>query len=123
MRRRRPVLEPGHMEQPSLKFYLLPAQRYELRHPQAVAIGQEHDRFIPTAVAPGTTGSRQELANFLGGQVLPGAHLGIAPAPRRNSPENGVWRGFPSHWRVNDLGFSHGRFSLVDDLSRECSRR
>ncbi len=68
------------MEQALLEADLVPAERDELAHAQAVAVGNHDHRRVALAVTTELAGSRDELLDLGGGQVLAAAELELGGA-------------------------------------------
>lgn len=82
--RRQSVLHARDVQEPGFQIHLVPAQRDELRDPEAVAVGDEKEGAIARAVAAELAGPLQNLLDFVGGEIL-------ASAPRRvGEPGRGI---------------------------------
>lgn len=83
MRRRDPVLRSADVQQGGGQIDLFPPQANELRHPEAMPIGQKEERRIPGAVPARLSGGLDEPFGLGRGEILPGARLAVGTPPRR----------------------------------------
>src|SRR3954466_4323459 len=70
------ILDPPDVQEPVLEVDLVPAERAQLGDAQAVAVGDPDQGSIPVPV-PVLPGGSDQALDFLGGQVLAGAALGM----------------------------------------------
>lgn len=86
------VLQPVHVQRAGFQIDLIPAQRYELRHTQAMAIREQDQSCIAVAMPPDATRCVRKSFNFVGNEVLAAANAGVCTTPvglRRWSIETG----------------------------------
>jgi len=88
---REAALEPGDVQQPSGKIHLLPAERHQLAHAEAVAVGQHEQGRVPVPVPATLAGRRDELLDLVGRQVLAASERRVRRPSRWNCPVYGYW--------------------------------
>src|ERR687895_2704099 len=70
------------MKQPLHEVHLRPNKVHELRDPQSMAVGEEHEGGIPMPMAPALSGRLHQGLYLLGQEVLAGAALRVFYPPR-----------------------------------------
>jgi hypothetical protein len=91
MRGGQAALEPGDVQQAGGEIDLLPAERYQLAHAEAVAVGQHKQGRVPMPVPATLAGRRDELLDLVGRQVLAASERGVRQPFRWNCPVYGYW--------------------------------
>lgn len=81
MCRRRAVLLACDVDEAGLEVDLVPAQFGELRHAEAMVCGHANGESIAIAIAPALLGSLGKRLDFVWGEVLTDAQLGIFQSP------------------------------------------
>lgn len=115
MHARRPPLHAVHMESSLLKIYLVPAQRHQFRHPQAMPVCEEDQGRVPMAVPPPRLGRAHEFFHLALGEVFPAPAVAVRHALRgaggSNCPIYNGWRLIGGCWI--HAGFSTGQWGLL----------
>lgn len=94
----RAPLDPVDLEQPLFQVDLVPAQRHQLRHAQAVAVGQQDHGRVAVAVPSPRLGRPHQLLHFACSEVLATAAFAVRDSSRWNCPILGIWCGH-GRWR------------------------
>jgi hypothetical protein len=90
---------------------LLPAEVHHFGCSEAMPVGHKHHERVAMAVAV-LPDRLNQLLDFVGGEVLTGAQLRVACAPRHDCSIFSGWRNQPQ------VRFCHGQFALLDS---DCS--
>jgi hypothetical protein len=85
------TLEPGDVQQPAGEVHLLPAERHQLAHAEAVAEGEHEQGRVSVSVPATLAGHRDELFDLVGRQVLTASEGRVRYPSRWNCPVYGYW--------------------------------